>query len=143
MPKSEPKKDIVPILLAHRIPYLATVTVAYPDDFIRKVRKAMDLSGFRFFHILAPCPTGWGFPTGQTLKLSRLAVQTRVFPLFEVEEGSKVTLSKMPRKSIPVGEYLRIQKRFSIQNDCDCERIKSDFQKDIEKKWDWLLKLAT
>ena len=61
-PKSESKKDIALILAAHNIPYLCTANIAYPDDFMRKVKKAKEIEGFRFFHVLCPCATGWRFP---------------------------------------------------------------------------------
>jgi pyruvate/2-oxoacid:ferredoxin oxidoreductase beta subunit len=79
--KTERKKNLPAIMMAHRIPYMATATPAYPDDFLAKVRKAKDMRGLRFLQVLSPCPPGWGIPTESTLKLARLAVQSRVFPL--------------------------------------------------------------
>lgn len=112
MPKMEQKKDIISILAAHRVPYLASATVAYPEDFMKKVRRAMDIRGFRFLHVLTPCPTGWGFPAGQSIEVSRLAVQTNVFPLFEVENGTNFLLKEGPNVDVPLEEYLRIQGRY-------------------------------
>ncbi|MFC1954687.1 thiamine pyrophosphate-dependent enzyme [Chloroflexota bacterium] len=135
--KAEYKKDIDDIMAVHRIPYLATVTVAFPDDFIRKVKKAMSVKGFRFVHIFSPCPTGWGYATELTMEISRLAVETKLFPLFEVEHGVKYTLNHDP-KGTPLTEYLKLQRRFS---DISTDGL-SDFKKNIEEKWQRLQFLA-
>jgi len=131
--KEERKKDVDGILAAHRIPYLATATVAFPEDLMNKVKKAKDIKGFRFIHVLSPCTTGWGFPADQTITLSRLAVETNVFPLYEVEDGVKYTLNYKP-KGTPVTEYLKMQRRF---RDMSTDGL-SDFNKDIEERWDRL-----
>jgi len=75
-PKKERKKDIIGIMAAHRIPYVATATIAYPEDFIKKVLKAKEMRGTRFFDLLAPCPTGWRFDTKFSVRLSRMARDT-------------------------------------------------------------------
>ncbi|RLB26053.1 MAG: pyruvate synthase subunit beta, partial [Deltaproteobacteria bacterium] len=85
--KQEPKKDIVSILLAHGIPYVATASVAYPDDFVNKFKKAKEIKGTRFIHILSPCPPGWRIDSSKSIKVARMATQSRIFPLFEVEAG--------------------------------------------------------
>jgi pyruvate/2-oxoacid:ferredoxin oxidoreductase beta subunit len=110
-PKVEQKKDIMAIMLGHGIPYASTLTVAYPDDFIRKVQKAKCIKGFRFLHALTPCPTGWQFLSEWTVKVSRLAVETKIFPLYEVENGSIYTINREPQ-GIPVEEYTKIQGRY-------------------------------
>lgn len=109
-PKSQLKKDIMGIMLAHHIPYLATASIAYPEDFMAKMRKARAIHGTRFFHILSPCPAGWRYPSEFTIKLARLAVQSRLFPLYEIENG-KYGLTAMPEK-VPVADYLKPQGRF-------------------------------
>ena len=109
--KGQPKKDIVRIMAAHRIPYVATASIAYPDDFVRKIRKAKETRGFKFLYAFSPCPVGWRFPSEITIRLARLAVQTKVFPLYEVEDGEHYTLSVEPEE-IPVKEYLKPQGRF-------------------------------
>ncbi len=81
-------------MAAHRIPYVATATIAYPEDLIRKVLKAKTIKGTRFFNLLAPCPTGWRFPTELSVKLARMAVESRVFPLLEVEDGVRWTVQQ-------------------------------------------------
>ena len=87
-PESRPKKNIMEIMAAHRIPYAATCTPAYPEDMVRKFRKAKAIKGTRFLHILSVCPPGWKMPSDRAIEVMRLAVQSRVFPLYEIEDGS-------------------------------------------------------
>ena len=110
--KDTPKKDIMEIMAAHRIPYAATASPAYPEDFLTKMRKAKETPGLSFIHILSPCPPGWKFPSEFSVKIARLAVETRIFPLYEIERGRKRTLTVIPR-GLPVSEYLKLQGRFS------------------------------
>lgn len=136
--KVEFKKDIDSILASHRIPYLATATVGFPDDYMRKVKKAMSIKGFRLIHVLSPCPTGWGFPSEMTLALSRLAVETKLFPLYEVENGVKYTINHEP-KGLPLAEYLNSQRRFRDISSAQLEK----FEREVEKRWNRLQFLAS
>lgn len=111
--KQNPKKDIMRIMAAHQIPYAATATIAFPEDLLAKVRRAMEIRGFRFLHILTPCPQGWGSPVEKTVELSRLAVQTCVFPLFEIEDGRRYHLTYCPEARLPLENYFALQKRFA------------------------------
>ena len=110
--KQEPKKDIVSILLAHGIPYVATASVAYPDDFVNKFKKAKEIKGTRFIHILSPCPPGWRIDSAKSIKVARMATQSRIFPLYEVEAG-RLSITVKPEKTLSVREYLMSQGRFS------------------------------
>jgi pyruvate ferredoxin oxidoreductase beta subunit/2-oxoisovalerate ferredoxin oxidoreductase beta subunit len=110
--KRRPKKAILEIMAAHRIPYAASATVGHPEDLIAKVRRARALEGTRFLHILAPCPPGWRILPEQTLHLARLAVETRIFPLVEVEDGARVRITVVPKDQTPVARYLEAQGRF-------------------------------
>jgi len=132
--KSQPKKDIVQIMVAHRIPYVATVSIAYPEDFIRKIKKAKETRGFKFIYAFSPCPVGWRFPSEQTIRLARLAVQAKVFPLYEVENGERYTLNVEP-EGIPINEYLKPQGRFAYLKEGDWERI----QENIDREWKRLM----
>ena len=133
--KAQPKKDIVRILAAHRVPYVATASIAYVDDFVRKIRKARETRGFKFIYTLSPCPVGWRFPSEITIRLARLAVQTKVFPLYEVEDGERYTLSVEP-EGIPVSEYLKPQGRFNFLREGDMERI----QENVDREWERLVR---
>jgi pyruvate/2-oxoacid:ferredoxin oxidoreductase beta subunit len=109
--KTEPKKDIEKILAAHSIPYIATASIAYPDDAIRKFRKAREITGTRFIHILASCPPGWGIDPSKAVQVTRMATQANVFPLYEIENG-KTSINVRPEKEISVKEYIQVQGRF-------------------------------
>jgi pyruvate/2-oxoacid:ferredoxin oxidoreductase beta subunit len=137
-PKENPKKDIMAIMADHRIPYAATATIAYPEDLLRKMEKAKRIRGTRFIHLLSPCSPGWKISSELTVKISRLAVLTGVFPLYEVEDGEKYTINFEPKRR-PVQEYLKLQGRFNHLTGPEIEVI----QKDIGKTWDRLLKKAS
>ena len=131
--KEERKKDIMRIMAAHRIPYAATATIADPEDLIKKVRKAKDIRGTRFLHILSPCPPGWKTPSELTIKLARMAVRAKVFPLYEIEEGVHYTLTPV-NDPVPVEDYIRLQGRFSHITERDLVSV----QAGIERNWDYL-----
>jgi len=132
--KDQPKKDIMRIMASHNIPYAATATPAFPEDLIAKMKKAATIKGTRFIHIMAPCPTGWRFPSELTVKASRLAVETKVFPLYEVMGGEKVVINHVP-KGIPVKEYLQLQGRFSHLSDDEIAII----QRNTDESWQKLI----
>jgi pyruvate/2-oxoacid:ferredoxin oxidoreductase beta subunit len=112
--KTEWKKDIIGIMAAHRIPYAATLSIAHPDDFRDKIRRALGIGGFRFFLIHAPCPTGWKTEPAESVELVRLAVRSGVFPLYEVFGGEEFRINARPDGTAPA-EYFARQKRFSGQ----------------------------
>lgn len=132
--KAEAKKNIDEIMAAHRIPYLATASLAFPEDLIQKVKKAKRIKGTRFIHILVPCPTGWRYQPGLTIRIARLAVETRFFPLYEVEAGVRYQLSKMPPK-IPINEYISLQGRFRYLRQKELRTL----QQEIDIQWEKLL----
>ena len=109
------KKDIIEIMAAHRVPYAATLSIAHPDDFRDKIRKALDLHGFRFFLVHAPCPTGWKTEPAESVELVRLAVRSGVFPLYEVRNGVDYRINVEPDGTDPL-EYYELQKRFAGQS---------------------------
>jgi pyruvate/2-oxoacid:ferredoxin oxidoreductase beta subunit len=90
----------------HHISYAATATIAYPEDLIRKLEKARGIRGTRFIHLFSPCPPGWKMASEQTIKISRLAVRSRIFPLYEIEDGRFYTLQEESRV-VPVKECLK------------------------------------
>jgi len=109
--KGEKKKDIIGIMAAHRIPYAATLSIAHPEDFQAKLKRALQIEGFRFFLLHAPCPTGWKTEPAETVELVRLAVRSGVFPLYEVYDGLDYRINIEPDGTDPV-EYFDKQKRF-------------------------------
>jgi len=104
-------KDLPAIAMAHRIPYVATATVADLRDLEAKVEYAMTLRGARYLHVLVPCPLGWGTPAGETIRLARLAAESGLFPVFEAEHG-EVTGARPIRRPVAVEDYLRPQTRY-------------------------------
>lgn len=133
--KKTGKKNIVEALVAHRIPYAATASIGYPEDMIRKFEKAGKMKGCsRFIHVLATCPTGWRIGSERSVQIARLAVQTNVFPLYEVENGVDYILNL--RGDRKVQEYLINQGRFKHLTDKDIDRI----QEMIDVEWNLLLK---
>jgi pyruvate ferredoxin oxidoreductase beta subunit len=105
------KKNMPAIAAAHDIPYVATACPSYPFDLMNKVSKAAAIKGPAYLHILSVCPVGWRCPAELTIRIGRLAIQTGVFPLYEVEYG-KYKLNIAPPKLKPVSDYLKLQGRF-------------------------------
>jgi len=104
-------KDMARIAMAHRIPYVATATVADLRDLETKVRTAMGLRGARYLHVLVPCPLGWGTPSCDTLRIARLATQCGLFPVFEAVDGVVTAVTPI-RHRADVREYLKAQGRY-------------------------------
>lgn len=129
------KKNMVEIMVAHRIPYAATAVISYPEDFIKKLQKAKDIKGTKYFQVLAPCPTGWRYPPDKTIEIGDMAVKSKVFPIYEVENG-RYTINKKPAKTITVKEYFEMQGRFRHLPADIVEQI----QKKVDEEWELLLK---
>jgi len=107
------RKDMMQIVAAHHIPYAATCSISHLEDMVKKVEKARDCGGTAYLQLLGPCPTGWFFDSDQSVKIARLAVQSLVWPLYEVTNGTEYRLTHKVSKPIPVGDYLKSQGRFS------------------------------
>ncbi len=137
--KQTPKKNLAEIMVAHRIPFMATATTGYPEDLARKVAKAKEMKGLSFILVLAPCLDGWGLADNAGPKVSRLAVESGVFPLYEVENGERYTLN-YGSKGTPVSQYLSLQKRYRHLNQAQIEEI----QREVDHDWQRLqIKLET
>ncbi len=134
--KPESKKDIMSIVLAHRPTYAATINPAFPEDFVRKVEKARDLTGPRFLDALTPCPPGWKYSSEQSIELGRLATDSGVFPLYEVEDG-KYHITRKGGALKPVDDYLRAQGRFHHFTPEDVQAV----QAEVRRAWEHLLLL--
>jgi pyruvate ferredoxin oxidoreductase beta subunit/2-oxoisovalerate ferredoxin oxidoreductase beta subunit len=131
------KKNIMETMAAHRIPYAATASIAFPEDMIAKLQKAKEKKGgARFIHIFASCATGWGAPSDMSVKIARLAVQTNIFPLYEIENGTQYTLNY--RGDRPVEDYLHTQGRFKHLSTDDISTI----QNMVAQDWNNLLRKA-
>src|SRR5208283_3701128 len=131
--KTEPKKDLVAFALAHHVDDVATASTAYWSDFITKVQKAAAVEGPALVHVISPCPLGWRYKTEQTIQMGRLAVQTRYFPLYEVEKG-KYKMNVNPHQE-SLDNFLRMQGRFNHlfrpENVAELNLLKTQ----IEQRW--------
>ena len=134
--KSVPKKDMVKIMAAHKIEYIATLSIAHPEDFIRKVKKAAQIKGTKFFHILSPCPSGWQSKPEYTIQIARMAVKTNIFPLYEIEDGERYTINMKFKDKTPVEEYLKLQGRYGYLTEDMINKI----QDEVDRNWDDLVK---
>ncbi len=129
--KPTPKKNVAEIMAAHNIPYMATASTGYPDDLARKVARARDIKGgLRFIVVLAPCLDGWGIGDNDGPRTSRLAVESGVFPLYEVENGNRYTLNHGP-KGVPVARYVERQQRYGHLSQADIGLL----QAEVDRNW--------
>ncbi len=131
------KKNVPQIAVAHGIPYVATASPAFFLDLMNKVKKAALVKGPAYVHIYAPCPTGWGTKGEDSIKLARLAVDTKIFPLYEVIEG-KYYLTRKITKPKPVEEYLKAQRRFRHLT----PEVIEEIQRRVDAEYERLLKLS-
>ena len=116
------KKDMPGIAVAHNVPYVATACPSYPFDMMEKVQKAAATPGPAYVHILSVCPTGWRCPTDLTVRMGRLAVETGIFPLYEVEKGKYKLNFDFPELR-PVTDYMKLQGRFRHLSEDIIEKI--------------------
>ena len=117
-----PKKNLFEIIAAHDIPYAATASVGFLPDFMNKVEKATKIQGTKFIHVIAPCPTGWGVKTDETVEVAKEIVESGLWYLAEYEDG-KFHLSYRPKEFSSVEDYLRRQSRFRHLTNEDIEEI--------------------
>lgn len=118
------KKNMPEIAVAHRIPYVATACPSYPFDLMDKVKKGAEIEGPAYVHILSPCPTGWRCQPNLSIELGRLAVETGVFPLYEVINGEYRLSFDLPELK-PVKEYMKKQGRFRHLTEDVIEKIQA------------------
>ncbi|MBW1912017.1 MAG: pyruvate synthase subunit beta [Deltaproteobacteria bacterium] len=134
--KLQPKKDVPSMIAAHGINYVATCSASYPLDLYDKIRKAKTIPGVKYLHVHTPCPSGWGFDPRYTVKVGKLAVETGLYELYEME-NSRWSLTDVSRritrkKLRPVKEYFETQTRFKSFSE---SRI-SEIQLQINEKWE-------
>ncbi len=133
--KTLPRKNMQEIMAAHEGTYVATASLAFPVDYARKVKKAMEHEGPSFIDLQAPCPTGWWFDPSKTIEVARAGVMTGAWPLYEIEEGRVIVNVKIG-KLRPIREYFKLQKRFRHLPKEEIEKI----QESVNRKWERLLK---
>ena len=123
------KKNMTEIMVAHKIPYIATINPSYPFDLMRKVKKAAETDGPAYLHAYSVCPTGWGSRPEVGIQLGRLAVETGVFPLYEVENGV-YNIQEKPDEFRELRDYLKLQRRFKHMTDDMIDSVKEQIKKD-------------
>jgi pyruvate ferredoxin oxidoreductase beta subunit len=131
------KKDMFAIVAAHGIKYAATASVGYLNDYMDKVQRASQIRGTKYIHVLAPCPTGWGAATDETIELAREAVDCGLWPLGAFEDGA-FRLSVQPRDLGALRGHIKRQGRFAHLSDADMGEIETwrDGQwEKIQKDW--------
>ena len=144
--KAQLKKPIADIMVAHEMPYVATASPAYWIDLLKKARKGLEVEGPAFLHVIAPCPRGWRSDPSKSIEISRLAVETCVFPLWEAIDGeynlsapSKV-IALRPERKKAMEEYLKTQGRFRHLFTPEFKHIIGKIQEVVDRRWQKLLK---
>lgn len=139
--KSQARKDLAKIMVAHHLPYVAqTLAMNNFKDLYEKAEKAIYTEGPTFLNVLAPCPRGWGYPTEDLMQINKLAADTCYWPLYEVVDG-KYKITYKPAKKLPIEEFLKPQKRFRHMFKPGNECMIEDFQKIVDSRWEELLAL--
>ncbi|HID93485.1 MAG TPA: pyruvate ferredoxin oxidoreductase [bacterium (Candidatus Stahlbacteria)] len=136
--KPQHRKDLTKIMVAHDIPYVAQAVPSHWLDFMRKVEKALSTKGPTFINVLSPCPLGWRYPPSKTIEISRLAVESKFWPLYEVEKGV-YKLTYKPKKEVKLEEWMKLQGRFRHLFKPETRHIIDECQDEVNKKWEVLL----
>jgi len=135
--KMEQKKPMPLIMAAHGA-YVATANVAFPADFIDKVRKGIEFKGPAYVQVFSPCVPGWKYSSDRTIEISKLAFETKSYPLYLIENGV-LKFTKEPSKQVPVSEYLKMQGRFKHLTPAEIAEI----QKHVDDQYGLLKKLES
>ena len=140
--KTEQRKNLTKIMAAHNIPYAAQASPSHWMDLMKKVQKAMEINGPKFMNIVTPCNRGWRSRTDDAILLSRLAVETCYWPLYEIENGiTKITFR--PKEQKPIVDFLKPQGRFKHLFKPENEALLAKIQEDIDREWGRLQKEET
>ncbi len=132
------KKDMVAIMAAHGAPYVAQVAPNKWKDMVAKFQKALNTEGPCYINAMSACTTEWKFAPNETIDVSELAVDSLVFPLYEIENGTKLRITYRPKKKIPVRDYLGAQGRFKHLFKKENEHIIDLWQKEVDEFWEYL-----
>ena len=135
--KTSRKKNLPEIMAAHGVPYVATASASHLQDLVRKVEKAKGIRGTRIITVLIPCLDGWGLPDDAGLMAARYAVECGAFPLYEIEDATRYTMS-VTEKTRPVSDYLALQRRYRGLPDADVATL----QAEIDGGWAKLVERA-
>lgn len=136
--KKRHKKDMLAIMAAHGSPYVAQVAPNKWKDMIKKIQKGFEVEGPVYINAMSACTTEWRFPAQDTIAVSDLAVDSLVFPLYEIVDGTKLNITYRPKKVIPVREYLAAQGRFKHLFKPENEHIIEEWQRRVDAQWEYL-----
>lgn len=141
--KTQWRKDLTEVMVAHNIPYVAQTAFVTPNmkDLIEKAEKALYTDGPAFLNVLAPCPRGWRYETSKLIEISKLAVDTCFWPLYEVVNG-QYKLTYKPKEKLPVVEFLKVQGRFRHLFKKGNEHLIEQIQQEVDRRWEKLLELC-
>jgi pyruvate ferredoxin oxidoreductase beta subunit len=121
----------MPLIMAAHGAYVATANIAFPQDFITKVKKGIENPGTSYIQVYTPCPRGWTFPGNMTVQVCKAAFHTKVTPLYEVE-NRMLKFTKKPPEPKPVSDYLKMQKRFQHMKEDEIQEVQNHFNKQFE-----------
>lgn len=133
------RKDMSKIIAAHKIPYVGQSAPWIWQDLYKKAEKAFDAAGPAYLNVLSPCPNEWKIPTAKSIELTKLAADTCVWPIYEIKQGTKVTVNYKPRQKLPVTEWLKPQARFKHLQAQENKWIVDKIQEEVDKDWELLL----
>lgn len=136
--KPQVRKDLASTIAAHGVPYVAQSTVGHWKDLVAKAEKAIAVDGPAFINVMAPCPRGWRIGSDQTLEICRLAVDTKFWPLFEVENGVWKLTPVKEKNQKTLEDFLRPQGRFKHLFKPGNEALLEDLKADVEQYWKYL-----
>ncbi|AZR74407.1 pyruvate ferredoxin oxidoreductase [Anoxybacter fermentans] len=140
--KTQFKKELTDVMAAHYIPYVAQAAPSNWKDLTRKVEKALSIDGPSFINVLSVCPRGWRTPEEKGLEITRTAIDTCFWPLFEVENGTDYTINYKPKNKRPIEEWLKPQGRFKHLFKPENKHLIEKIQKHIDNRWEMLLRRA-
>lgn len=140
--KMQPKKDLTKIVAAHHVPYAAqTAFMGNFKDIHEKAERAIYTEGPTFLNVLSPCPRGWRYSSKDLMKISKIAVDTCIWPLFEIIDGDW-KINYIPKKKLPVAEYLKMQGRFKHLFKPGNEQLLVSIQDEVDRRWEELLSFS-
>jgi len=139
--KEQPRKDLTACMVAHNIPYVAQASASNPTDFMRKVARGLEIEGPAFINILTPCHRGWRCKPEESVEAARLAVETRFWPLYEVDHG-RWKINHRPKVYVPVIEWFKLQGRFKHLLADDKNGILAWHQEQVDQAWEALSRRA-
>ena len=136
--KQQFRKDLTSIAVAHHVPFVAQASPSHWRDLMQKVRRALDKNAPTFINTLSVCDLGWKTPTADTIEISRLAVDTCHWPLYEVDEG-RYKLNYKPRQKLPIEEFMKVQGRFRHLFKPENKHLIEAIQAHVDERWEALL----